>query len=78
MKKLILILTILIGLSSCIQEKQTKIETEYDKYISYLGKHIIIENDTFLIMDYSFTSSNYTLSNNKVIHEKTITIFKTY
>ncbi len=40
-----------------------EIQNELDSIKDKIGKRIVLEKDTFLILDYSFLKSNYTLSN---------------
>jgi len=43
------------------------------KHEPYIGRSIVIDNDTLTIVDYNFSESNFTLSNNVKVNQVLVT-----
>ena len=54
-------------LSNILGSVSEEISSTTDKYKEYVGKYIVIEKDTTLIVDYSILESNLNLNNGNVI-----------
>jgi hypothetical protein len=59
------VITVVFIIDREINNAKNKIEVN-------LGKKVVMENDTLLIIDYSFYESTYTLSNGKIVSIKLV------
>jgi hypothetical protein len=66
----IIILIVAISIISIKIEKE--IDKEVKNYKNYIGKKIIVNNDTLIIFDYSMWNENFTLENGNKISEELI------
>lgn len=68
----VLFIALFFLLNSLLQEINSAIEMEKEKYEKHVGEKHIIDKDTLTIIDYSTVRQTFTLSNGKEVSYKLI------
>ena len=64
---IIVSIIVIIALSIQLSINTSKLDTEINKVKEKVGKRIVIQKDTLMIIDYSILNNNYTLEDGRKV-----------